>query len=380
MSKKTTITRRKLLQALSLSSAGLTLKSWAARYGIRRSHDFRFVFLGDIHFDSLAYHDPQYLQMKYPHDIGQIQNYSRVTRDNLPVLMQVSKAHANATDAKFFLQIGDFVEGLCGSKELAAQQTNDLIRYVEQQDLQRPFLAIKGNHDITGIGAKEVFQEVVLPWQSRQLNMPVTSANNVYVHDNSRFLLFDCFTEKESLIWLREAIKQHKPGEILFFCTHIPVVPYNARANWMVYVHPEQAQEREELLNLLGAHKAIVLSGHLHKTSVVVRSTPSGSFVQVGLGSVVPALDAPVKDHLQGLDAYNPDLVNLEPDFAPATVALRQQILEREKPFIRHYEYADFCGYASLAVTKRNEVTITVFTNADTDPWTSINLSKLLER
>jgi hypothetical protein len=59
--------------------------------------------------------------------------------------------------------------------------------------------------------------------------------------------------------------------------------------------YPEQTQEREEIMNLLGAHKAIVLSGHLHKTSVVVRNTPSGNFVQVGLGSVVPSLDALVK-------------------------------------------------------------------------------------
>lgn len=375
----TPFTRRKLLQTLSLSTMFFSIRSWAARLLPRRSGDFHFVFLGDLHFDSLAYHDPHYLEAKYPHDIGQIQNYSRVTRDNLPGLMQASKAHANAIHAKFFLQIGDFVEGLCGSKELASLQTSDLIRYVDQQNFQRPFLAIKGNHDITGIGAKDVFNEVVLPWQSREFNRSLTSANNVYVYKNARFILFDCFTEKESLTWLRQVIKEHQPSETLFFCTHIPVVPYNARANWLVYVHPEQAAEREELLNLLGAHKAIVLSGHLHKTSIVVRSTPFGNFVQLALGSVVPALDAQVKDHLMGLDAYNADLVNLEPDFSPATLELRQQLLEREKPFIRYYEYADFCGYASLRVSAHDGVVITYFANADTRPWLSTNVSNLLK-
>jgi hypothetical protein len=293
--------------------------------------------------------------------------------------MQVSKAHAEKTDSKFLLQIGDFVEGLCGSKELAAQQTTELINYIEEQKFERPFIAIKGNHDITGTGAKDVYQEIVLPWQSAQLTMPVTSANNVYVHNKARFILFDCFTEAESLVWLREVIKAHKPDELLFFCTHIPVVPYNARSNWHIYVHPEQAQEREELLNLLGAHKAIVLSGHLHKTSVVVRNTPSGNFVQVGLGSVVPALDAPVKDHLKALDAYNADLVNLEPDFAPSSLALRREILEKEKPYIRYYEYADFCGYASISVNRHNDVEITFFANADETPWNRTNLTQLFK-
>jgi hypothetical protein len=262
MTKTGILTRRKLLRALSILSAGFSTRGWPLPS--RDARAFSFMFLGDIHFDKLGYHDAQYLKTKYPHDIGQIQNYSRITRDNLSSLMQVSKARAKETDSKFFLQIGDFVEGLCGSKELADQQTQDLINYVDQQQFELPFLAIKGNHDITGIGAKEVYKEVVLPWQSRELRTAVNSANNVYVHNKARFILFDCFTEAESLAWLRDVIRDHKRDEVLFFCTHIPVVPYDARSNWMIYVHPEQAKQREEVLNLLGAHKAIVLSGHLH--------------------------------------------------------------------------------------------------------------------
>lgn len=375
--KRTPITRRTLLKTLSVAAASLSTKTWAVPF--RRGHEFTFVFLGDIHFDKLGFHDSQYVHTKYPHDIGQIENYSRITRDNLPSLMEASKAHAGDTGSKFFLQIGDFVEGLCGSKELAAQQTNEFIHYIDEQKLGRPFIAIKGNHDITGTGAKEVYQEVVLPWQSRQLAAPVTSANNVYVHNKARFILFDCFKEAESLAWLREAIKEHKPDELLFFCTHIPVVPYNARSNWTIYIHPEQAEQREELLNLLGAHRAIVLSGHLHKTSVVVRNTPSGNFVQVGLGSVVPGLDAPVKDHLKGLDAYNADLVKLEPEFAPSSLELRRELLENEKPHIRYYEYADFCGYSSISVDRHNHAEITFFANADRTPWNRTNLSELFK-
>jgi len=376
MTKTGILTRRKVLQLLSVLSAGFSTRGLSLTPQDARA--FSFMFLGDIHFDKLSYHDPEYLKTKYPHDIGQIQNYSRITRENLSSLMEASKARAKETDSRFFLQIGDFVEGLCGSKELAEQQTQDLIAYVDQQQFGLPFLAIKGNHDITGTGAKEVYKDVVLPWQSKELKMAVNSANNVYVHNKARFILFDCFTEAESLAWFRGVIRDHKPDEVLFFCTHIPVVPYDARSNWMIYVHPEQAKQREELLNLLGAHKAIVLSGHLHKTSVVVRNTPSGNFVQVGLGSVVPGLDAPIKNHLTGLDAYNADLVKLEPSFTPSSFEVRRAILEAEKPFIRFYEYADFCGYSSVAVGNHNEVEITYFANADRTPWKRFNLSNLL--
>jgi Calcineurin-like phosphoesterase len=373
------VSRRKFLEYLSVVAAALPLQGRANAKERAVAEPFNFMFLGDLHFDKLMHHDMNYLKEKYPNDIHQIENYSRITRDNLSSLMRVSKECANETDAKFYLQIGDFVEGLCGSKELASVQTNELIDYVDQQQLQRPFIAIKGNHDITGTGAKEVYEEIVLPWQAKQLKRPLTSANNVYVYNNARFLLFDCFNEPEGLSWLKSVIKDHKKDEVLFFCTHIPVVPYDARSNWHIYVHPEQQQQREELLNMLAEHKAIVLSGHLHKTSIVTRSTPSGNFVQVGLGSVIPSLDSPVKNHLKGLDAYGSDLVNLEPHFVPASLETRIEILKKEKPFIRHYEFADFCGYASINVSKQREVTLSIFANADRHPWTTVNLTQLLK-
>ncbi len=377
MTKPLSVTRRKVLQYLSFMSAAMPFQGWAKSTTGLPTAPFSFMFLGDLHFDKLMHHDMDYLKQQYPHDIGQIENYSRITRENLSSLMRAAKECAHETDAMFYLQIGDFVEGLCGSKELAAIQTSELISYIEQQQLLKPFIAIKCNHDITGTGAKEVYEEIVLPWQSKQLQQAVTSANNVYVRSNARFVLFDCFNEKESLVWLRKVIKDHKSDEVLLFCTHIPVVPYDARSNWHIYVHPHQQQERDELLNLLAAHKAIVLSGHLHKTSILTRSTPSGNFVQVGVGSVIPSLNSPVKNHLKGLEAYGKDLINLEPDFSPPSVQVRMDILEREKPYIRYYEYADFCGYASVDIDKRGEVNLSVFANADKQPWTKTNLTKL---
>lgn len=371
------VTRRRFLQYLSMAAAAMPVPGLAKRRPGTPNHSFSFVFLGDIHFDKLMHHDMNYLKEKYPNDIGQIENYSRITRDNLADLMRVSRERAKEIDAAFFLQIGDFVEGLCGSKELASTQVNEFIQLVDRQQFERPFLAIKGNHDITGTGAKEVFQEIVLPWQSRQMQQPVQSANNVYVHKGARFLLFDCFSEKESLAWLREAIKEHKSSEVLFFCTHVPVVPYDARSNWHIYVHPDQKTERDELLNLLGEHKAIVLSGHLHKTSILTRSTPSGNFVQIGLGSVVPYLDAPIKNHLQGLDAYQESLVNLEPNFSPPTLEYRKQILREEKPFIRHYEYADFCGYSTVDINGNGGVAVNIHANADKRPWSTVDITNL---
>ena len=168
--------------------------------------------------------------------------------------------------------------------------------------------------------------------------------------------------------------------EVVFFCVHEPIVPYNARSNWHIFDKPEQIEHREELLELLGKHHAIVLSGHLHKTSLIVRETKAGNFVQVGIGSVIPSATVlEAKDHMGGLEAYSSNLVKLEPNFSPATLELRKTILEKEKPFIKHFEYADFCGYACVEISKSNQVTLSVFKGTASTPWTTVNISELLK-
>lgn len=359
-------------------AAALPLGASAFDFIPGKGNGFNFMLLGDLHFDKLEHHDMEYVKSKYPNDIVQIENYSRITRDNFPALMSVAKDKAREINADFWLQLGDFVEGLCGSEQLANKQTNDFISYVANMKLKRPFFVVKGNHDITGEGAREVFNKTVLPWQEKALKKAATSANTTFVHKNTRFIIFDCYTAEESLEWLKGILATHKE-EVLIFSVHQPVIPYNSRANWHIFSKAKQKEKREELLNLLGEHKAIVLTAHLHKTSILTRKTAKGNIVQVAVGSVVEDQHAPIKDHLKGIEAYNADLLNLEPSFSPATLQERKENLEAEKPFIRHFEYADFCGYATMSVSEKDQVSISIYPNADKKAWTTVNLSELLQ-
>ncbi len=369
------VNRRKFITSVGVLSATLPLGASAFNFVPSKGSGFNFVLLGDIHFDKLEHHDIQYVKEKYPNDIVQIENYSRITRENFPMLMQVAKEKAEKINADFWLQLGDFVEGLCGSEALAQKQTREFISFVAEQKLNRPFFVVKGNHDITGEGARETYKTTVLPWQRNELKKSMPTANATFIHKKARFIIFDGYTPDESLEWLKGVLKEHKEG-ILFFSVHQPVVPYNARANWHVFAKPEQQNQREELLNLLGEHKAIVLTGHLHKTSVLTRSTPKGNFVQVAIGSVIPSPNAPIKDHLKGLDSYNTNLVDLEPNFSRASLHERKDNLQKEKPFIKHFEYADFCGYATINVSAKNEVMLSVYPNTDKKAWTTLNLTE----
>lgn len=371
------VNRRKFIASIGALAAALPLGASAFDFIPSKGSAFNFMLLGDIHFDKLVHHDMEYVKLKYPNDIVQIENYSRITRDNFPLLMKAAKKKAKKVDADLWLQLGDFVEGLCGSEKLARQQTDEFISFIADQNLKRPFFVVKGNHDITGEGARAVYQNTVLPWQAQELKKPVSSANSTFVHKNARFIIFDCYAADESLLWLKDVLAQHKE-EILFFSVHQPLIPYNSRANWHVFSKPSQKDKRDELLNLLGKHHAIVLTAHLHKTSILTRTTENGKIVQISIGSVVDAPDAPVKHHLKGVNAYNEDLLKLEPNFSPATYQERKDNIENERPHIHHFEYADFCGYATMNVSSQNEVIMSIYANADNTAWTSVNLSELL--
>ena len=56
----------------------------------------------------------------------------------------------------------------------------------------------------------------------------------------------------------------------------------------------------------------------------------------------------------------------------------QKENIEKEKPHIGHFEYADFCGYASVNITEDRKVLMSIYANADKEAWTTVNLSALL--
>ncbi len=337
---------------------------------------FRFLLLGDLHFDKLEHHDMEWLRREKPNDVRQVENYSRITREVLPALFKESQRHLAADDMAMAVQIGDFVEGLAGTPELARRHCQDAVRFVREAKLGRPFVFVKGNHDVTGPGSQEAFDQDLLPFAAAEAGKPLPSSSFTTRHGNALFVWFDAY--RPDLDWLEQALTGRKERH-LFFVTHPPVVPYGARADWHLFAKPNQQAQRQRLLNLLGKHRAMVLCGHLHKYGTVVRNTPSGPFLQLDVISVIPQPDIRPKDEVSGVDAYGPDLVRLEPNFSPLTLEARKALLLAEKPFIRHYDYADAPGYAVIRVEKE-AVHAELFQGLGNRRWKTVPLSELLAR
>ncbi len=388
-----TSTRREFLRWSATAAAGTALAPSllpAALPAPASSAAFSFVLLGDLHYDKLEHHDLAWLDRTHPNDLSQIKNYTRITHEVMPRLFATVRetvAELNrtaATRVAFVLHVGDLVEGLCGSEELSTRQNTEVLAFIRDAQLGVPFLFTKGNHDVTGDGAREAFANVFHPFLSRQTALVAPGTGTLrqaffpVESGNAQFAFFDAYQTKDSLAWF-EAVAAQRTAEHLFVVVHPPVVPYGARATWHVFSSDREKASREKFLGLLGRQRAFVLGGHIHKFNTLARATPGGGFAQLALSSVCNAPALEMKTPLSGVDAYTGDQISVEPSFSPGTKPLRRAVYADERPFIKAFEYADLPGYAVVTVDGPR-VAARMYAGCSRQAWRTVDLSRLLSQ
>ncbi len=142
------------------------------------------IILGDMHYDLLEDHDMEWLSTK-PGDLRQVtEEYTVYTRENWIDFMSVLKTRAESEipTVKAVVQLGDLSEGLAGSEEKARQMASNTMKAIEAAGMPAPWILSKGNHDITGPGAKEAFQEFYVPMIQKQTGNPeIANASYSYI-------------------------------------------------------------------------------------------------------------------------------------------------------------------------------------------------------
>ncbi|HLO58513.1 MAG TPA: metallophosphoesterase [Bacteroidales bacterium] len=338
------------------------------------ANSFSFIFLGDLHFDKPGHHDMDWVLRTHPADTSQIRHYCFTTKYHLPVLYNEIGA-ITRKDASFVVQTGDFTEGLCGNYRLAALQLNEFVHYTENM-IHVPFMVSKGNHDITGPGADSAYKEVILPFVSRQSGNKITSSRYVYLKDEAVFFFYDSY-DRTSLPWLASQMKKYADIPLKFVVMHEPVVPINARSEWVEFSRPEEKKDHDDLLELLGDNRAIVLAGHLHAYGIIERETSHGRFVQLSGSSVLDNTEQVPGKALSGVENYGPSLTELEPGFSPSDRERRKEKLSKEKPYVRHFEYGDIQGYILIHVAG-NKVTADIYSGTGLKRWKTVDITSLL--
>lgn len=361
--------RRRFLQSATALAASPLIHAAPSK------DSFSFVMLGDLHYDKLDHHHMPWLEKHKAGDLSQIKNYSRITAEITPRLFEAVRGSIAATKAEFVLQVGDLVEGLCGTEEHAMRQNTEALAFIESEKLGVPFWFTKGNHDVTGDGAVEAFANAFHPHLTKQ-GAKLDGANYTLDHANAQFCFFDAY-DKANLDWLEAALAK-RTARHCFVVIHPPVVPYGARATWHLFSADRDKARREKLLTLLGKQNAIVLGGHIHRYNTLTRETPGGGrFTQLAISSIVNSAVVKPETELHGIASYNGDQISVEPRHSPDTAEARRAVYASESPFVKSFDYADLPGHAVVTVDGES-VKVTMHRGITREVWKTADLTNLV--
>ncbi len=328
--------------------------------------------LGDIHYDRTDCHDMEWVTGKMKKDLNQIRNYTKVTETNTPELFQQVEANAakRTEPVPFVIQMGDFTEGLCGSRELQAKLFTHGLDAVKA-GFKRPFYLVRGNHDVTGPGAWEAGDDILLPYLREILKNEKTSWNYTVEQGDDVFLFFESM--RPDLNWLKETLAKQSGKRHIFLVTHYPVLPYNYRAHWgMLSKNKKEEPQRQELLQLLEKNNVIILSAHLHMLSLVDRKSTGGHTVQMSVSSVINKRDSRPAKVEEGVAAYLPELA-MEREADNPSIEWRKFLISENKPFATRFYKAEFDGYAVLQVYA-DRVETQFYNLTDAEPVLTVRL------
>jgi len=337
-----------------------------------------FIVLGDLHYDLLQDHDMDWL-MKKPDDLRQVtKEYTVYTGKNWVDFMAIirNKAVSENPTVKAVIQLGDLSEGLAGTEEKARQMASNTMKAIDKTQLPVPWIIAKGNHDVTGPGSVEAFQEFYIPMIRKQTNNPeIKNASYSYSVGDVQIICLDPWDKNTDMVSFLKKELSASIAKFKFVVIHEPVIPVTERCWHTFRKDPEQ---REKLMEVIARHKAIVLTAHLHRYSVVRRSTPYGPIVQVMVISVVK--DRNYQRPTKIITEYGPSLAENIPDWQPETLEVRKAILSEEAKYVTFFKQTDLPGYAIIKTNgKKGTLELEYYAAFGKKPYDSIDLTKLLK-
>lgn len=347
-------------------------------FSVSFAQESSFMVLGDIHYDLLEDHDMDWLKTK-PDDLRQVtKEYTVYTKTNwndfAAILKQ--KAETLTPPVKAVIQLGDLSEGLAGSEQKAEQMAANTMKAIEAVNMPVPWIIIKGNHDVTGPGAVEAFQKFYVPMFRKQTKNPeIKNASYSYSVEDVQITCLDPWDKNTDMVSFLENELSASKAKFKFVAIHEPVIPVTERCWHTLRKNPVQ---REKLLEVIARHKAIVLTAHLHRYSVVSRKTPFGSIVQVMVVSVVK--DRNYLSPSNVITEYGPSLAENLPDWQPETLEARKAMLAEEAKYVYFFKQTDLPGYAIIKTNgKKGTVKMEYYAAFAKEPYETIDLTELLK-
>lgn len=355
-----------------------------------KKESMSFILLGDIHYCEDRFYDLESMLQVKPSDHRQItQTYAPVTKANWTDQIGTIKSQIEKTSpaVKGVVQLGDISEGLANVDGNADKIAENLMTTLRNTNLGVPWILVKGNHDITGVGddckkqAKSAFGKYYTPFIKEQIGKEdVTEGNYSYQIGEVLFVILDAYNSSIDQTAFAKKALEGSDAKYKFVCMHEPAIPATERC-WH-YLKSKPEETRNAFLKVIAENKAFFLCGHLHRYSVLRRNTEWGPIVQVMVNSVTNVKRSTKPSYELGLSNYGEYLVDWKPDYSPDNKETRRAQLKAEAPFVDFYQMTSLAGYAVLSIdAKAEKVSLKYYTAFnDTTPYDEIDLTELYNR
>ena len=273
---------------IGLSASSFPLSAFAKGKGTK---SYSLVILGDTHFDidppsvyHAHYNEPDERLNKIQR--AEFARNGEMWKDRCPRLLRRA-AGLIGKDTRMVLQMGDLIQGDCGSGEVHKKMLSDVMTRFKQELGDLPFVTVVGNHDIRGTEAKETYHSFMPARMSEELGKQFTKTTFGFNIGNDAFLVIDFNNPDDNEI--DRILDDTKGARHTFVMTHGPVLPPDITScRWFFHGGASEAntQARLHFRQAFAKRNAIVLCGHTHYTDFMDWEGDGGRITQMTMSSV----------------------------------------------------------------------------------------------
>lgn len=284
------------MKRIAILLTGLTALALAAVACGQKDEAYSIVILGDTHYDTepdSVYHSHYNEPVEWLNRVqrAEFARNGEMWRERCPKLLRRA-ARLITPDTKMVFQMGDLIQGDCGSAEVHKKMLDDVMNDFKQVLGGLPFVTVVGNHDVRGKEngvnvARQAYHEYMPARMSQELGKEITKTTFGFTIGPDAFIVvdFDRPDDAETDRLLAET----EGARYTFIIIHGPVFPYDGgNCRWIYHGKnkPEETAARLHFREAFAKRGAIVLCGHTHKTEFLDWEGDGGRITQMTMNSV----------------------------------------------------------------------------------------------
>jgi len=250
---------------------------------------YSVVILGDTHFDTEpadVYHSNYNEPVEWLNRVqrAEFARNGEMWRERCPRLVSRA-AELVGPDTKMVFQMGDLIQGDCGSGVVHRKMLDDVMNRFKGDFGGLPFITVVGNHDIRGVDAEQAYKDYMPARMSRELGKPVSKTTFSFNIGDDVYIVADFNTPDDEE--MEKLLKDSEGARHTFVIVHGPLFPYDSSScRWFYHGSARDTEIRRQFRSEFARRNVICLCGHTHRVEFADWYGDGGRITQMTMNSV----------------------------------------------------------------------------------------------